>query len=104
MTTAKQVYEWVKTGHWNLKQFLEWAQPAQEPVACIYKGYLYMAHEFQSGQVPVDSQPLYTHTPQRPWVGIPGEDLKQGDESFYVAWREGARWAEAYLMEKNSLQ
>ena len=40
------------------------AQPEQEPVACIYKGYLYMAHEFQSGQVPVDSQPLYT-TPQR---------------------------------------
>jgi hypothetical protein len=42
--------------------------------------------------------------PQRPWVGIPEEDLKQGDESFYVAWREGARWAEAYLKERNSLQ
>ena len=27
MTNAKQVYEWVKTGHWNRRQFLEWAQP-----------------------------------------------------------------------------
>lgn len=22
--TAAQVYEWVKTGHWNKRQFLEW--------------------------------------------------------------------------------
>lgn len=22
--SAKQAYEWVKTGHWNLKQFQEW--------------------------------------------------------------------------------
>ena len=40
------------------------AYAEQEPMACIYKGYLYMAHEFQSGQVPVDSQPLYTAPPQ----------------------------------------
>ena len=38
----------------------------------------------------------------REWVGIPEEDLKQGDESFFVAWREGARWADAYLKEKNN--
>lgn len=31
MTNAKQVYEWVKTGHWNRQQFLEWTQPQQEP-------------------------------------------------------------------------
>ena len=35
MTTAKQVYEWVKTGHWNLAQFKEWAQPQQEPVDAL---------------------------------------------------------------------
>lgn len=23
-TTAKQAYEWVKTGHWTFKQFEEW--------------------------------------------------------------------------------
>jgi hypothetical protein len=39
--------------------------------------------------------------PQRTWVGIPEQDLKQGDESFFVAWREGARWAEAKLKELN---
>lgn len=33
MTTVKQAYEWVKTGHWSLRQFKEWAQPEQEPVA-----------------------------------------------------------------------
>lgn len=39
---------------------------------------------------------------QRTWVGIPEQDLKQGDDSFFVAWREGARWADAYLKEKNT--
>lgn len=23
-TTVKQAYEWVKTGHWDLKQFQQW--------------------------------------------------------------------------------
>ena len=46
---------------------------------------------------------LAERTPaQRTWVGIPEKDLKQGDESFFVAWREGARWADAYLKEKNT--
>jgi hypothetical protein len=44
----------------------------------------------------------YTTPPQRTWVGIPEQDLKQGDESFFVAWREGACWAEAKLKEKNT--
>jgi hypothetical protein len=39
--------------------------------------------------------------PQRTWVGIPEKYLKQGDESFFVAWREGARWAEATLKREN---
>ena len=38
---------------------------------------------------------------QRTWVGIPEQDLKQGDESFFGAWREGAHWADAYLKQKN---
>ena len=41
------------------------------------------------------------HPPQRTWVGLTEQDLKQGDESFFVAWREGARWADAYLRQKN---
>ena len=26
MTTPKQAYEWVKTGHWSFSQFVEWVQ------------------------------------------------------------------------------
>ena len=43
MTTAKQVYEWVKTGHWNLAQFKEWAQPQQEPE------YIQLRHKGEDG-------------------------------------------------------
>lgn len=39
------------------------AQPAQEPVACIHKGHLYMAHEFMSG-IPDNATLLYTTPPQ----------------------------------------
>ena len=51
------------------------AQPEQAPVACIYKGYLYMAHEFQPGQLPVGSQPLYTAPPQSRQAGLTGEEM-----------------------------
>jgi hypothetical protein len=49
-----------------------------------------------------DRNPKPFPLPQRTWVGIPEQDLKQGDESFFVAWREGARWAEAKLKENNN--
>jgi len=40
------------------------------PVACIYKGYLYMAHEFPKG-IPANAVPLFAAEPeQRPWVGL----------------------------------
>ena len=29
MTTPKQAYEWVKTGHWNFREFNEWFDKAQ---------------------------------------------------------------------------
>ena len=29
-----------------------------QPIACIYKGYLYMAHEFPSG-IPANALPLF---------------------------------------------
>lgn len=49
MTNAKQVYEWVKTGHWNRQQFLEWAQPAQEPktYSLLYPQAEYLAQPEQ---------------------------------------------------------
>ena len=80
----------------------------QEPVACIYKGYLYMAHEFQSGQVPVDSQPLYTTSPQRTWVKLEGEEIRnlweeatKPDRSTMTMVTSFARAIEAKLKERN---
>jgi hypothetical protein len=73
----------------------------QEPVACIYKNYLFMAHEFQSGQVPVDSQPLYTHPPQRTWVGLTDEEENEynylGPDMHWVIQEIAAK-----LKEKNT--
>jgi hypothetical protein len=81
-----------------LKEVLE--QPAQqEPVGKFAKFTNGIWREVTDGSPGVS---LYTAPLQRPWVGIPEEDLKQGDESFFVAWREGARWADAYLKEKNN--
>ena len=83
----------------------EAAQPAQEPppwwpaVENILTEYGLQAIDFVA-----DFNAAMKDAAQRQWVGIPEEDLKQGDESFYVAWREGARWAEAYLKKKNGLQ
>jgi hypothetical protein len=82
------------------------AQPAQEPVAWMV--YTQDGKSVYVTDNPTDipegqrALPLYTAPVQRTWVGIPEEDLKQGDESFFVAWREGARWADAYLKEKNN--
>ena len=36
MITSKQAYEWVKTGHWSLREFNEWFD-AQRPVAEQHK-------------------------------------------------------------------
>jgi hypothetical protein len=77
-----------------------YAQPEQEPVACIYKGYLYMAHEFQSGQVPVDSQPLYTTQPQRTWVGLTDDEISELSKGHIVR-STYARAIEAKLKERN---
>ena len=72
----------------------------QEPVACIYKGHLYMAHEFQSGQCPIDSQPLYT-SPQRTWVGLTDEE-RDDILDIYITAEGRARAIEHKLKEKNT--
>lgn len=62
MTTAKQVYEWVKTGHWNLAQFKEWAMPQQkEPVAWVDDAGVVVVCSYK--YKPVDK--LYTSPPAR---------------------------------------
>jgi DNA-directed RNA polymerase subunit RPC12/RpoP len=54
---AKVLYECVACSSNNYP-----SQPAQEPVACIVKGYLYMAHEFMS-EIPEGATLLYTTPP-----------------------------------------
>jgi hypothetical protein len=80
-----------------------YAQPKQEPSGHFLDfaysdsiAYVHVYDQFRKGQQ------FYKALPQRTWVGIPEQDLKQGDESFFVAWREGARWAEAKLKERNT--
>jgi len=47
-----------------------------------------------------DSEPLYTAPPQRTWVGLDDEDMKElRDANFDLLY--GARWAERKLREKN---
>jgi hypothetical protein len=83
------------------------AQPAQEPVAwAVYdkrggsKSLHWSEQHSPNGDATMfDAIPL---VPQRPWIGLTEENLKAGDEPYFVAWREGARWAEAYLKDKNT--
>ena len=53
----------------------EWMdEPTQEPVACIVKKHLYMAHEFMS-EIPEGATLLYTAPPKRPWVGLTDKEV-----------------------------
>ena len=73
------------------------AQPAQEPVACIVKGHLYMAHEFMSG-IPEGATLLYTTPPKRPWVGLTDEEIDKWTPEIHVV----IRFVEQLLRERNS--
>ena len=70
------------------------AQPEQEPVAWISpKGHIHF-------EPYLDSVPLYTHPPQRTWVGLTDEDW---DEIFGNSLTIGAaiKNTEAKLRSKN---
>ncbi len=79
------------------------AQPAQEPVAWMWKDMsgTELVSLFKPRLNPV---PLYIAPPQRPWVDLTDEEIKTMDAglssnaSFYA----GALWAEAKLKEKNN--
>jgi hypothetical protein len=49
--------------------------------------------------------PLYTHPPQRTWVGLTDEEIEEGIKQSWVteqAFQSAAWWAEAKLKEKNN--
>jgi len=48
-----------------------------------------------------DCFPVYTALPQRPWVGLTDEDMKD-PKTHNFDFIYGARWAEVKLKEKNS--
>ena len=48
---------------------------------------------------------LYTAPPQREWVGLTDEEIREGNKDSWVtrqAWESAAWWAEAKLKEKNT--
>ena len=52
-----------------------------------------------------DVTPLYTAPPQREWVGLTDEEIREGNKDSWVtrqAWESAAWWAEAKLKEKNT--
>jgi hypothetical protein len=80
---------------------------SQEPVAWRWKthnGYAYSEQHYEGE----DGQPLYTHSPQRTWVGLTDEEVDQGllrsNHALQTAgaWRDGVEWATKQLKEKNT--
>ena len=100
------------------KVMAELAQPEQEPVAFyVYKPTLPRGNlgNVSDSNLPwvYDQDPssgysarmlVYTTPPQRTWVGLTDEEIKQGEskEELGHGFIQGALWAEATLKEKNT--
>ena len=89
------------------------AQPEQEPVACGVPNtrptekaqFMMLLHSADGCQYPDQLVPLYTAPPQREWVGLTDEEIREGNKDSWVtrqAWESAAWWAEAKLKEKNT--
>jgi hypothetical protein len=83
------------------------AQPAQEPVAWVCEGCASdEKHAIDYWQEDVDDIPigtlLYAAPPQRPWVGLTGDELADLWYKESLDWMEFARAHEAALKEKNN--
>jgi hypothetical protein len=51
--------------------------------------------------------PLYTTPPQRTWVGLDDEEIRKArhhmvEGAYHYSFKQGAKWAEAKLKEKNT--
>jgi hypothetical protein len=77
-------------------------KPEPEPVAWIsHNAGLYHGKPDES----LNPLPLYTAPPQREWVGLTDEEIREGNKDSWVtrqAWESAAWWAEAKLKEKNT--
>lgn len=69
------------------------------PVACIYKGYLYMAHEFPNG-IPANSTALYSEIPAITEDEI---EARLGHEplNYRRGFSDGVEYAETIHLHKN---
>ena len=88
---AKKVLEAMQ---WMLK-------PAQEPVAFICQGNLYMIEDVDKYCTAMHI-PLYIAPPQREWAGLTGDELADLWYKESLDWMEFARAHEAELKEKNT--
>jgi predicted esterase YcpF (UPF0227 family) len=81
------------------------AQPEQEPVAVVdANDDGYWADILPDRNVKV-GQLLYTHPPQRTWVGLTDDEIAQGCKESWVteqAFQSAVWWAEDKLKEKNT--
>ena len=86
-------------------------QPEQEPVAWMDADGNTFPFVWnvgvQQGSKYLDETltPLYTHPPQRTWVGLTDEEIEEGIKQSWVteqAFQSAAWWAEAKLKEKNN--
>jgi hypothetical protein len=87
------------------------AQPAQEPVAWITPDGEGFRIRFSppTNEVPLGWDALYTTPPQRPWVGLEGEEIRylweeatKPDRSTMTMVTSFAKDIEAKLKEKNT--
>jgi len=78
------------------------AQPEPEPVA-----WWHDMGDVVDLNVSGRGTPLYFAPPQREWVGIEDEEIRRTDHhrvdgAYDYSFKQGARWAEAKLKEKNT--
>ena len=81
------------------------AQPEPEPVATVWVQAGDIQSQIRPGLPP--GTKLYTAPPQREWVGIEDEEIRRTDHhrvdgAYDYSFKQGARWAEAKLKEKNT--
>jgi hypothetical protein len=74
---------------------------SQEPFCYVYKenGEDFFAPK--DGYYPADAKPLYTHPPQRTWVGLTDDELCDIWYKESLDWMEYGKAIEAKLKERN---